>query len=238
VEARVEADVLAVAAEEREFAGLLSRAGQSRRLVGWPVECAWWAVAGSVRWLMVADGPGAALAGRAAAEALSRSTVRCILSTGLCGALDEDLAPGELVHAVEVIDGRGERWQPLVPDAGTKPARLLSIDRVAVTAGEKRSLAAATCAGVVDMEAAGVAAEAARQGQPFYCVRVVSDGPEEELPMDFNLYRDSAGRFSRPRIAAACALRPWGVPALLRFERRCRWSAGILGDCLVHARFA
>jgi len=238
VEARVEADVLAVAAEEREFAGLLSRAGQSRRLVGWPVECAWWAVAGSVRWLMVADGPGAALAGRAAAEALSRSTVRCILSTGLCGALGEDLAPGELVHAVELIDGRGERWQPLVPDAGTKPARLLSIDRVAVTAGEKRSLAAATCAGVVDMEAAGVAAEAARRGQPFYCVRVVSDGPEEELPMDFNLYRDSAGRFSRPRIAAACALRPWVVPALLRFERRCRWSAGILGDCLVHARFA
>jgi adenosylhomocysteine nucleosidase len=88
------------------------------------------------------------------------------------------------------------------------------------------------------MEAAGVAAEAARRGQPFYCVRVVSDGPEEELPMDFNLYRDSAGRFSRPRIAAACALRPWVVPALLRFERRCRWSAGILGDCLVHARFA
>jgi adenosylhomocysteine nucleosidase len=238
VEPRVEADVLAVAAEEREFAGLLGRAEQTRRLVGWPVECAWLAVAGSVRWLLVADGPGAALAGRAAAEALSRSTVRCILSTGLCGALDEDLEPGELVHAVEVIDGRGERWQPLAPDAGTKPARLLSIGRVAVTAGEKRSLAAATGAGIVDMEAAGVAAEAARRGWPFYCVRVVSDGPEEELPMDFNLYRDSEGRFSRPRIAVACALRPWAVPALLRFERRCRWSAGILGDCLVHARFA
>lgn len=238
MEARVEADVLAVAAEQREFAGLLGKAEQTRRLVGWPVECAWWAVAGSVRWLLVADGPGAAHAGRAAAEALSRSTVHCILSTGLCGALDERLKPGELVHAVEVIDGRGERWQPLVPHAGTKPAMLLSIGRVAVTASEKRSLAAATGAGAVDMEAAGVAAEAARQGQPFYCVRVVSDGAKEELPMDFNLYRDLEGRFSRSRIAAACALRPWVVPALLRFERRCRWSAGILGDCLVHARFA
>ena len=234
----MEADVLAVAAEQREFAGLLGKAEQTRRLVGWPVECAWWAVAGSVRWLLVADGPGAAHAGRAAAEALSRSTVHCILSTGLCGALDERLKPGELVHAVEVIDGRGERWQPLVPHAGTKPAMLLSIGRVAVTASEKRSLAAATGAGAVDMEAAGVAAEAARQGQPFYCVRVVSDGAKEELPMDFNLYRDLEGRFSRSRIAAACALRPWVVPALLRFERRCRWSAGILGGCLVHARFA
>ena len=235
---KIEADVLAVAAEAREFAGLLGKAEKKRRLVGWPVECAWWAVAGSVRWLLVADGPGAALAGRAAAEAMSRATVGCILSTGLCGALDKRLEPGELVHAVEVVDGRGTRWRALTPDAGTKPVQLLSVNRVAVTAGEKRSLAAATGAGVVEMEAAGVAVEAARHGSPFYCVRVVSDGLEEELPMDFNLYRDSNGRFSRVRIATACALRPWAVPALLRFEQRCRWSAGILGDCLVHARFA
>jgi uridine phosphorylase len=235
---RVEADVLAVAAEAREFAGLLGRAESRRRLAGWPVECAWWAVVGSVRWLLVANGPGSALAGRAAAEALSRSSVRCILSTGLCGALDANLEPGQLVHASDVVDDHGAHWQPLVPDAGTKSVRLLSASRVAVTAREKRSLSAATGAGVVEMEAAGVAAEAARHGWPFYCVRVVSDGQEEELPMDFNLYRDSAGRFSRIRIAAACALRPWAVPALLRFEQRCRWSAGILGDCLVNARFA
>ena len=234
----MEADVLAVAAEAREFAGLLDRAESRRRLAGWPVECAWWAVVGSVRWLLVTNGPGSALAGSAAAAALSRASVRCILSTGLCGALDKELAPGQLVHASEVLDESGTRWQPLVPDAGTKSVRLLSASRVAVTAREKRSLAATTGAGVVEMEAAAVAAEAARRGWPFYCVRVVSDGQEEELPMDFNLYRDSAGRFSRIRIAAACALRPWAVPALLRFEQRCRWSAGILGDCLVHARFA
>lgn len=236
--ARVQADVLAVAAEAREFEVLLGRAEQKRRLAGWPVECAWWAVVGSVRWLLVADGPGARLAGRAAAEALSRCVVHCILSTGLCGALDGSLAPGQLVHAVEVIDGSGARWPALAPDAGTKPVRLLSVGRVAITRDEKRSLEAVTGAEVVEMEAAGVAQEAARHGQPFYCVRVVSDGREEELPLDFNLYRDSAGRFSRTRIAIACALRPWAVPALLRFERRCQWSAGILGDCLVHARFA
>lgn len=235
---KVEADVLAVAAEEREFAGLLGKAETKRRLVGWPVECAWWAMAGSVRWLLVADGPGAALAGRAAAEALSRATVACVLSTGLCGALDAGLQPGALVHAVEVVDGHGRHWPALVPDANTKPVQLLSINRVAVLVEEKRSLAAATGAGVVEMEAAGVAVEAARHGSPFYCVRVVSDCLEEELPMDFNLYRDSKGRFSRLRIAAACVLRPWAVPALLRFDKRCRWSAGILGDCLVNARFA
>ncbi len=236
--AKVEADVLAIAAEEREFAGLLAQAKQKRRLAGWPVACAWWAKVGSVSWLLIADGPGCALAGNAAAQALSRAKVNCIVSTGLCGALDERLAPGQLVHAVDVVDGHGTSWQSLAPSAGTKPVRLLSVGRVAVTTGEKRSLALATGAGVVEMEAAGVAAEAARQGWPFYCVRVVSDGMEEELPMDFNLYRDAEGRFSRIRIAAACVLRPWVVPALLRFEARCRWSAMILGDCLVHARFA
>ncbi len=268
-EARVEADVLAIAAEEREFAGLLGRAETKRRLAGWPMECAWTAVTvcpenasgrsrdregavvsgvggvndppvmeRSVRWLLVSDGPGAALAGRAAAEALSRCSVRCILSTGLCGALDERLEPGDTVHAVEVIDGQGVQWDTLDPDAGTRPVRLLSAGRVAVSVAEKRSLAVATGAAVVEMEAAGVAVEAARNGLPFYCLRVVSDGPKEELPMDFNRYRDSKGRFSRLRIAAACALRPWAIPALLRFDRQCRSSAGILGECLVHARFA
>jgi adenosylhomocysteine nucleosidase len=235
---RVEADVLAVAAEEREFAGLLSRAQEKRRLAGWPVECAWWAVTGAVRWLLVSDGPGASLAGRAAAEALSRASVRCILSTGLCGALDARWKPGDVVHAAEVIDGQGTRWESLDPGAGTEPVRLLSVGRVAATIDEKRGLAVATGAAVVEMEAAAVAAEAARNGLPFYCLRAVSDGLEEELPMDFNRYRDSKGRFSRLRIAAACALRPWAVPALLRFDRQCRWSAGILGDYLVHARFA
>lgn len=236
--ASVEADVLAIAAEEREFAGLLRRAERKRRLMGWPVECAWSAVTGPVRWLLVSDGPGASLAGRAAAEALSRCSVRCILSTGLCGALDAHLRPGDAVHAAEVIDGQGTRWEPLDPGAASSPVRLLSVSRVAVTVAEKRSMAAATGAAVVEMEAAAVAAEAARHGLPFYCLRVVSDSLEEELPMDFNRYRDSMGRFSRVRIAAACVLRPWAVPALLRFDRQCRSSAGILGDCLVHARFA
>ena len=149
-EVRVEADVLAVAAEAGEFAGLLGKVDRKRRLSGWPVDCAWWAAAaGPVRWLLVADGPGAVLAGRAAAEALSRASVRCVLSTGLCGALDESLRPGELVHAGEVIDGRGRHWTALDPDAQTRQVRLLSVGRVAVTAGEKRSLAAATGAEAV-----------------------------------------------------------------------------------------
>ena len=163
--------------------------------------------------------------------------MRQIVSTGFCGALDARWKPGDVVHAVEVIDGQGMRWEPRDPGDGSAPVRLLSMGRVAVTATEKRSLAAATGAAVVEMEAAAVAAEAVRHALPFYCLRVVSDGLKEELPMDFNRYRDAQGRFSRARIALACALRPWAVPALLRFDRNCRSAAWILGENLVHARF-
>jgi hypothetical protein len=55
--------------------------------------------------------------------------------------------------------------------------------------------------------------------------------------MDFNRYRDGEGRFSRVRIGAACALRPWLAPGLLRFDRQCRRSIDRLGEYLVDARF-
>ena len=34
---------------------------------------------------------------------------------------------------------------------------------------------------------------AAEWGVPFYCVRAVSDTASEDMPLDFNLYRDSEG---------------------------------------------
>ena len=199
-EVRVEADVLAVAAEAGEFAGLLGKVDRKRRLSGWPVDCAWWAAAGARavaaggRWPRSrARRPGG---GRGA---VARFRAVCPQHVGFAALWTKALRPGELVHAGEVIDGRGRHWTALDPDAQTRQVRLLSVGRVAVTAGEKRSLAAATGAEAVEMEAAGVAAEAARHGWPFYCLRVVSDGLEEGIAdgiLTFTATR--MGRFSRP----------------------------------------
>jgi adenosylhomocysteine nucleosidase len=230
-------DLVAVAAEQREFAELLRRATRVTRLADWPVAYASLVETGAGRWLLVANGPGSRLAAQAAGEAMARVTASRILSTGLCGALDESLAVGALVHAAEVRDGQGNSWKALAPDAGTRAVNLLSLDRVVVTAREKRALAAATGCNAIEMEAAGVAAAAAASGAAFYCVRALSDTLREELPLDFNRYRDSGGRFARGRIAAACALRPWVVPGLLRFNRQCLQAAERLGECLVNARF-
>src|SRR5262249_4744479 len=148
------------------------------------------------RYIFVANGPGADLVEKALEK---RIEVNGIISTGFCGALDPNLSVGDIVRSVT------------------------SDDRVVVTAAEKKAMREKRGAAAIDMESAAIAGKAAAWGVPFQCVRAVSDTAEENMPLDFNLYRDSAGRFSRPRIAMAALARPFTrVPALLRLERNCR----------------
>jgi adenosylhomocysteine nucleosidase len=205
---------LLVAAERREFAGILRRCGPSSKLA-WPQAAfarqAEWR---GDRWWFVANGPGRPLV----EEALARKTdVDGIISTGFCGALDPALRVGDIMTGME---------------------RIASVDRVVVSAEEKRALRQKTGAAAVEMEAAAVARTAAQWGIPFRCVRVVSDIAAEDLPLDFNLYRDAAGRFSRTRIALAAMLRPFSVmPRLMRLDRNCGIAAEALGEFFANYEF-
>jgi adenosylhomocysteine nucleosidase len=168
------------------------------------------------RWEFLANGPGP-LAAQALGE---KRNVDGIVSTGFCGALDPMLRIGDIVVSGQVTSPR-----PFVR------GEILSVDRVAVTAVEKRALRERTGAAAVEMEAAAVEAKARGWGVPFRCVKVVSDVAAENLPLDFNLYRDAEGRFSRGRIALAAMARPFSVmPGLLRLDRNCRAAAERLGE--------
>lgn len=172
------------------------------------------------RWALVANGPGSRLVTEALRE---RRNVEGIVSTGFCGALDPALRVGDIVVSGEPVRSRRRFVQ----------GELLSVDRVAVSAAEKRELRERTGAVAVEMESAAVAAKAREWGVPFRCVKVVSDAASDDLPLDFNLYRDAAGRFSRTRIALAAMLRPFTVmPGLLRLDRNCRTAAEKLGEFL------
>ncbi len=171
----------------------------------------------SERWVLMANGPGARLVDRlfrisreAAREALGgRWDIEGVMSVGFCGALDPALRVGDIVQ-----EG------------------VLTLDRVAVTAAEKRELRERTHAAAVEMESAAVEAKAREWGVEFRCVKAVSDLASEDLPFDFNRYRDVEGRFSRGRIAAAAILRPARIPALMRLDRNCRIAAEKLGEFL------
>jgi adenosylhomocysteine nucleosidase len=217
---------LMIAAERREFDGILKRFGTSSDL-DWPgVRFARQSEWNGDRWLLVASGPGTGLVRKALRR---RTDVSGIISTGFCGALDPALQVGDIVV-------RGD--SPVQSEMPFVRGEILSTDRVAVRAEEKHELRARTGAVAIEMESAAVARKAAEWSVAFHCIRAVSDAASADLPLDFNLYRDAEGRFSRSRIALAAMARPFSVmPALLEFDRNCRRAADVLGDFFADCRF-
>jgi adenosylhomocysteine nucleosidase len=214
---------LMVAAEAREFEGILKRASNVRALP-WPdAAFSREIVSKNRRWLLVANGPGPKLVDNALH---SKPNVDRVVSIGFCGALDPALRIGDIVVSGEVPEELG---------ASFVQGDVLSVDRVAITAVEKGELRASTQAAVVEMESAAVARKAREWEMPFGCVRVVSDVADENLPLDFNRYRDADGRFSRTRIALAAMGHPFTVlPGLIRLDRNCRLAAERLGEFLAN----
>jgi adenosylhomocysteine nucleosidase len=235
-----------VAAERREFDGLLRRAERAVKL-DWPLDFARMAWLKGEPVVLAANGPGPKLAGRATEIVRKHQELRGLVSTGFCGALDPALEPCDIFVAKEVItlshDRQGVVSQPLADARGSvtrgsvRIGKLLSIDRVVSTAAEKADLRQ-TGADAVEMEAAAVALKAAEWKLPFYCIRVVTDTSAESFPLDFNRLRDADGRFSRTRIMAAALRRPGSVlPELLKLNKRCKDASQALGDFLVDASF-
>lgn len=217
---------LLVAAERREFDGIRKRMGNAKQLV-WPgakfaCEAQWQ----GHRWWMLANGPGEALVLGALKE---KKDVDGMISTGLCGALDPALRLGDVVVSGAV---------PIAARAQFVRGAVHTVDRVAVTAADKRTLRNQTGAIAVDMESAAVERKAAEWNVPFLCIRAVSDRAGHTLPLDFNRYRNARGDFSRMRIALAAVARPFTVmPQLMEFDRNCRRAVDALGDFLADCQF-
>jgi adenosylhomocysteine nucleosidase len=183
----------------------------------------------SGEWIAACAGAGAGAAERALAQAEREGPADRIVSTGWAGALSGDLSAGRAYRISGVIDSRtGERF-PIPGESGDY--WLVTSPRVADQA-EKRRLAAATGAGLVDMEAAALARVAGARGIPFRCVKGVSDGFGESMP-DFNAFLTPEGKFEFGRFILFAALRPLLWPALLRIGKNGRDSAACIRDSLL-----
>jgi len=228
-----------VAAEAREFAGLLKR-GRNRRRLPWGVRFASAVELGRARIVMVSDGAGPRLAGRATEVALAEERYDAILSAGVCGALDPALRAGDIFvgAVVDALDG-GESFDACVPhcELAYTTGRVISLDRVIRTAQEKKRLHQSG-AGVVEMEAAGVASRARNGKTPFYCIKAVTDEADEELLLDYNATRDRDGRLSALKILGAASRCPsvYGKE-LWRMNIRSQMAATALGEFLANCRF-
>ena len=81
---------LVVAAERREFDGILKRFGPPLKL-DWPAEFACEVERNGDRWLLIANDPGPRLVEQALEKKMD---VNGIVSTGFCGSLDPSLGAG------------------------------------------------------------------------------------------------------------------------------------------------
>jgi len=219
----------------KRIAIIAAMAGELKPLVrGWPRESRngvdlWRKRQGEDVRIVACAGIGVNAAKRAFEEIEKDGVIDSVFSVGWAGALREDFAAGQAYRVTGVIDARtGDRFNVAGQSA---ECWLVTSDRVADQA-DKRQLATTYGASLVDMEAAGIARQAAMRGIPFYCIKGVSDGFFDELP-DFNRFISSNGQFQSVRFIFFAMLRPWHWPALMRLGQNSKKSAQAIKELLL-----
>ncbi len=230
--------VLFVAADAMEFRGIARRVAGLRPA---PVALDWARTGrlGANDVLLAAHGAGWKRAAEATSAAIGHFAPDAVVSTGFCGALDEQLRPADVVVATAIRSGH-RSLTAAAPIRATKPYHqgvICSIDHVARTAAEKRQLrAGGACA--VEMEAAGVAERAQAAGLPFYCVRAVTDMAGENMTNDFNTALRGDGHFDTMLILKGLLRHPSArIPELVRLAVRSVRASRSLGDFFVGCGF-
>lgn len=192
---------------------------------------------------IVVSGVGSEKAAKAVECLVTGGLLEHVVICGYAGGLAASFGAGALILADSVLSESGialSASRPLlhlashVPYAAVKPqtGTLLTSRRVLVTANEKRAARARTCADAVDMESAGAAGAAERHGLPWIAVRAMTDGPDDDMPLDFNLLADAEGTVTPERVLRSTAAQPWKIPALIRLGVRSATAATHLAQFL------
>ncbi len=137
--------------------------------------------------------------GASAAEHAARSIeAEVLISAGYAGGLAAPAARGAIV-----VDTATAAFDHALPQAAR--GRIADSQTMIRTPAERAALAAATGAIAVDMESAAIARVAKERGIPFLAIRVVTDGPEDTLVIDWDRYRNPDGTI-RTTLAVLSAL--------------------------------
>jgi adenosylhomocysteine nucleosidase len=180
-------------------------------------------------WIAACAGAGQAAATRAFAAIEDGGPIDLVFSVGWAGALRPEIGGGTAHNMAGVFDVRtGERFNC---DADAGPLWLATSPKVA-NETERRRLAAAYKAALVDMEAAAIGRLAAMRGIPFYCIKGVSDDLTARLP-DLNRFIAPDGKFRMANFVLFAVLRPWYWPALLRMGENSRKAAQAISQSLL-----
>jgi hopanoid-associated phosphorylase len=158
-----------------------------------------------------------------------------IISMGLCGALADELRPGDWVVASEVVIAPRkflpeESWTAaLAKRLNARVGAILASGAILADAAAKREAHQAAGAIAVDMESHVAATVAARHGLPFAVARVVSDAAERSLPKAAQAGMAADGSMDIGAVLRALAADPRQLPALIRVGREAETAFRALG---------
>ncbi len=180
---------------------------------------------GNARLVCIA-GVGGGNAARAA-QRLVEAGAAGLVSWGCAAALSPALEPGDLCLPTAILDTRAVRWtvspawqeraqEALQGSGSVYTGTLLTADRLAATAANKRDLAAQFDVIALDMESAAIAAVARRHGLPFLAVRAIADPAHLGLPPAAIGAMDAAGTVRRSVLLGHLLRHPGELSALLR----------------------
>ncbi len=188
--------------------------------------------------LLACSGPGGERA-RSTAERLLAGGAEALVSFGVCGGLDPELGPGDLLLADRVIAETGTyetdpAWRARLAEAwqasglNVAGGALLGSEHAVAKAEGKRALFEAHGARAVDLESHGIAQAAEAAGAPFLAVRAVADPADRNLPRAALIATGPDGRLKVFTALTTMYLRPWEGPALVRVAYEARLAIDTL----------
>ena len=154
-----------------------------------------------------------------------------VISSGLAGALRNVLNAGDMFVAKKARtlknDANAHSDPTLLECAVRQGAvsieELITVDRLVQTAEEKARLA--FFGEAVDMESALVMSHFATAATPVIALRAVSDGPDEDLPIDFDRCLTPQGAIKPMSLLNAIVRSPSKVSNLVRFGQQSNRAA-------------
>jgi len=164
--------------------------------------------------------------------------IQMCISAGMAGALRPEHRVGEILVAQKVLapprDMTAFSDPSLITAAVSLGAKGVSTfytsDRVIASAEEKRKLC--VFADAVEMESFEVMFEGGMFAEKTVAIRVISDGAEQNLPIDFNRATTDAGTVSMSRLLGEVARHPASVWGLIQFAQQSKMAGEKLGEFL------